>query len=85
MAMLVVPFYQSSQDQNKLTKFGKKKFEEIFDCLLNDLTPKPNWGNLWLLHDRLQKPVEYDGGRHEIYQCVGILAQVDNSLSLYEG
>lgn len=85
MAMLVVPFYQSSQDQSKLTKFGKKEAEELFDGLLNGLTPKPNWGGLWLLHQRLQRPIRYNDGRHEIYPYVGILAQVDNSLSLSGG
>lgn len=81
IALVVVPFYAGSKIKKSLTAFDKEDAEEVFDKLVSGLTPKPDWSCLWLLHDRLQKPVEYENC-YELYPCVGIVAKVDNSLSL---
>ncbi|HHW41619.1 MAG TPA: hypothetical protein GXX19_10830 [Syntrophomonadaceae bacterium] len=81
IALAVVPFYQASKNKDKLIPItDKEKIEEVHNNLVAGLTPPPNWSCIWLLHERLQKPVEYDDGRHELYPFVGVIAQVDNCL-----
>jgi hypothetical protein len=83
MALVVVPFYQASKIKDKLAPVtDKEKIEEIYDGFVTGLTPSPNWSCMWLLHERLQETESYADGRHEVYPCVGIVAKVDNSLSI---
>lgn len=81
IALIVIPFYKQSMNITRLTTItAKDDVEAIYNRLLTGLSPTLNWSCIWLLHERLQKPVEY-GDRHEIYPLVGLVAQIDNSLS----
>ena len=81
IAMTILIFYLGSVNIENLYPFDKEKIETIHSSTLNGLNPSPNWSCIWLLHERLQNPVKY-ASSYELYPCVGIVAQVDNSLSI---
>lgn len=84
IAMMVVPFYKASTKKENLTPIPKEGIMEIHCNLVNKITSepkyKPNWSCIWSLHEKIQKPVQYDDGRYELYPCVSILVRVNNDV-----
>ena len=78
VALMVVPFYKSSTDENKLKEFviSIEEAKKRFMNLLSGLNPNPDWSCLWYLPQRFQEPESYDDGHYEIYPCLALVAQV---------
>lgn len=76
IALMVVPFYQSSKDKKALSAFNKDEIQEVFSTFTNGLKPVPKWSCAWPLHHKFQeKPMEFEN-RFELYPCVGNVAMV---------
>ncbi len=75
IALMVVPFYQSSTREEKLQSIAKEDMKEIFLEMFHGLKPRPDWACCWLIHEELQEPQPY-ANRFEIYPGVGIYATV---------
>lgn len=82
VAMLIVPFYQTSNDKNNLEFPNIERIDEMHLSLINQFSSTPNWSCIWQLHNRLQKKYILSDGSYEIYPCVGILAKVDVKLTV---
>lgn len=78
MAYMVVPFYKSSNDLEKLANINID-CDSLVENLVEKLNPNPNWIFAWELNrNNYLKPIECDDNRFEIYQVVVILALVEN-------
>ncbi|MCL4299447.1 MAG: hypothetical protein KJ077_27170 [Anaerolineae bacterium] len=76
IALLIVPCFQSSQDEAKLQPHDRLTTTEIYDLIRGELDgPKPNWSSIWHLHQDLQIPYSYDDWS-ELYPCVVFMACV---------
>lgn len=80
VAMMVVPFFKSSTDQNKLKEFvlSTEEAKKGLNDLLSGLSPKPNWSCLWHLPQRFQEPELYSEGHYEIYPCLALVVRAKN-------
>jgi len=78
MAYMVVPFYKSSNDSEKLANI-KIDSDFLVENLVVNLIPRPNRIFAWELNRKnYLKPIEYEGSQFEIYPLVVILALVEN-------
>ena len=76
IALMVVPFFETSKEKKALTVMGQPEIQEVFLTFVNGLKPAPNWSCAWLLHRKFQeKPVDFEN-RFEAYPCVGVVAMV---------
>lgn len=78
VALMVVPFYQASKDENKLQNYKKEETAEIYKQFLKEIKPAPDWSFLWHLHKDLQVTYEYVEQRFELYPCVSMIAKVES-------
>jgi hypothetical protein len=78
IALMVIPYYQSSKSSESLKTLGQNECLDTFENHINQFTKKPSCSYIWFLHDRLQEHFEYND-RFECYPFVGIVAKIDNS------
>ncbi len=80
IALMIVPFYQASKDENKLKnlKYTKEATAEFYNQFLKEIKPAPSWSCLWHLHQDLQETYEYEEQRFELYPCVIMIAKVES-------
>ena len=79
MALMVVPFYCSHQDEDKSAPLEIEQTQESFESFVQHLKPAPHWRCLWHLHSDLQGPFSYQDEKstcYEMYPCVGLVANV---------
>ena len=76
VALLVVPCYRSSKDEEKLQPVNRDETTDIWYLIRDNLhDPAPNWSCIWYLHKELQKPLAYED-RYEVYPRVVFVAHV---------
>ena len=79
MALLIVPFYASSNDMEKLVSKKEDETQELFSSFVEKIKPAANWSCLWWLHENLQVKSTYQEGnsaRYFLHPCVGMIAKV---------
>jgi len=77
IAYMVIPFYKSSNDAEKLVNI-KIDRNVLVENLVENISPKPNWTFFWQLNKKYQEPILCADNRSEIYPMVAILALVEN-------
>jgi hypothetical protein len=75
IALMVIPFFQTSSSESNLENFEQAEIIKAYTDLIEELSPKPDWSCLWLLHKRLDEPFDF-GDRFEKYPAVAIVAKV---------
>lgn len=82
IAMLAIVFYKGSRNLNFRGNLEGKDCRKLFKTLLEttDLEDKTNVTGIWLLHERLTKPIGYDN-RYEVYPAVAFVGNISESSS----
>lgn len=76
IAFLIIPCFQSAQDETKLYPLERINTTGMHDLIRGKLQqPSPNWSSIWHLHQSLQGPYPYDSWS-ELYPCVIFMACV---------
>lgn len=78
IALQAIVFYEGSKHSISADDLKDKYFEDYFEKLLKipDLKKKSNFNALWLLNEKLIKPVDYDDGSYEIFPAVAFVGKV---------
>ncbi len=77
IALQSIVFYRSSKERISENDINDNNFPELFRKLINntELKNKSNMRSLWLLHERLIKPEEYDTC-FEVYPAVAFVGKI---------
>lgn len=77
IALQAIIFYESSKNRISNNDISDRNFEDLFEKLIKntELKKESNVTSLWLLHERLIKPVDYDTF-FELYPAVAFVGKI---------